>query len=228
MPDGEHLRPESSSINALTAAYSQKGITAHFDIGQFGGGRPVAYNSPIAITRAEPSANIYDDYKNDLTVGESFDKNNRSGIWRYMIVADRLVEGGNSSGLYGLSYPGDDDNLIAYGELKANYSFLAQTGLEKTIIHELGHDMCLTGSSPRYPELLSQGCVFSKIDSTTLSVGDYDSVMHYENAKPYPYSGGLRYSDGSHSADLTNDHNDWQAIYKGMDDFTTIQGMNIE
>ncbi|MCA9338396.1 hypothetical protein KC949_02460, partial [Candidatus Saccharibacteria bacterium] len=78
-----------------------------------------------------------------------------------------------------------------------------------TIMHELGHNLCLTNSSYTGQD---PSCLFSGVDDEFNVNNNYHSAMNYT----YQFTNQYSYSDGTHGA---GDHDDKSAVLLGMNDF---------
>lgn len=212
------IKPSASQLADVVSSYASKGITAHFDTGQYGGGNELpVYANELYF---EPNANDLDffDLKNgNATYAANFNAN-RDYIWHYMISGYKTKYWDTSTNQWvidssGAAYPGDDDLFISVGHIEDgqasfNYSNL-DTALSGTIMHEIGHTICLSSST--YVGQ-SAGCQFNLID--TWANSSYDSVMNYTHQMFQ-----VDYSNGSNGT--PNDHDDWTAVLGGgLKDFT--------
>lgn len=201
-------KPTPGDLVGAATAYGNKGVKVHFDTGSYGGGNQVDYAS---VVKGEPddTARDFYDYKlggDGLTAQFSFD---RYHIWRYMLSADELTNSDNEMNLVGLGIPGDDDSLLGYGRLAASYSGTAlQNEVGQTIIHEAGHNLCLSSSIAYIGQ--DSSCIYTYIDSYS-APSTYASAMKYNGTV-------LDLSSGSNLPSA--DHDDWSAVLnKGFKDF---------
>lgn len=200
-------KPTTGDLVGAVLAYGNKGIKVHFDTGSFGGGNEVDY---VNVVKGEPDDAVRDFYDYKLGGdGMSAQFNpDRYHIWRYMLSADELTNHDNETDLVGLGIPGDDDALLGYGNLSANYSGSAlQDEVGQIMIHELGHNLCLSNTASYSGQDAS--CVYAHIDSHS-APSTYASAMKYNGTV-------LDLSMGTNSS---GDHDDWYAVLnKGFDDF---------
>jgi hypothetical protein len=203
----ESYKPTTTQLTSVINAYSAHGIHAHFDTGQYGGGNEL----PIYVSELKFAPDSEDtDFFNIKNGDGVFDPNFssvRRGVWHYMITGYKAyVDGGNAS--TGASYAGDDDALIAIGRVKELAPTNQDMAISGTIIHELGHNLCLSKNTYTGQD---SSCVFSGID--TYAGNDYTSSMNYSKQM-----GLIDYSEGTNGS---SDHDDWSAVLLGMKDFVT-------
>lgn len=201
---GYSMQPSAYSIDLIKTAFSNKGIKAHIDTGQLGGGNEVPYDAAIQFTSHQTGVIDFWDYRDG---GDGISQNfatNRKDIYRYMVLGHHLSDPGLSD-RSGVSLSGADDAFISYGLIKeaspspVNYSLL-DTAIAGTMHHELGHSLCLSNTNDYNGQ--KTNCIFNGVDAQGTS--DYPSSMNYL------YQGVLvDYSDGTNSS---NDHDDWGAI----------------
>lgn len=197
-------KPSSAQLNAIKSSYANKGILAHFDTGQLGGGNEVPFQQ---VVRFEETANAPDFY-NYKHGGDGLQANfnpNRYQIYHYMLSGYQYQDLDKS----GASRAGDDDVFIAYGALRDSpITINLDNTISGVVMHELGHNLCLTdlnpknGGTPYYPSQPAS-CRFAGIDS--YSGNPYPSVMNYSKQ----HSGLVDYSTGQGGQ---GDHDDWGAI----------------
>lgn len=207
MDDGTRaFKPSDAQLGMVSDAYAAQGIKFHADTGQYGGGNLLSsYITPLRM--AKVSTTDFFDVK-----GSNIDQD-RLGIWRYMISGYEYLETLGSSGA---SFAGSDNAFISYGYIKDNaagfnYSDF-DTAIAGTIIHEIGHSLCLTDTI-KFSHQNSE-CVYAGMES-----GGWDAASQtfinpyqdYESSMNYAYQMALTdYSDGSNGS--TIDHDDWYAI----------------
>jgi streptogramin lyase len=199
-------QPGATIINPVKNAFAAKGIDLHVDTGQLGGGNEVDFMAYLPFAPTEGAVDLYD-YQNGTDGMTQNFASNRRDVWHYMLVGYNYLENPDSSGL---SFVGGDDLFISYGLFKetANPPYASfETAMAGTIIHELGHSLCLKPGVVAYPQQSNQ-CLFDGIDSSSAST-DYVSSMNYLYQLEL-----VDYSDGQNGA---NDHDDWSAL--GLDDF---------
>lgn len=203
-------KPSTTQIGLIQSAFSNKDINLHVDTGQFGGGEELP--DYIEALKFEPIENEQDFFnlKNGDGSSDGHFEDSRKGVWRYMITGDKLDDGDDNL-TTGAAYGGDDEAFVALGEVRRSYPLTQDAAIAGTMIHEIGHNLCLTNSSSSYTGQAA-GCIFSGVD--TYASNEYDSAMNYN--KQFSL---VDYSDGDNE---TNDHNDWSAISMGMDDFVTL------
>jgi len=202
---GYSMEPSSTQLNAVQIVYAHRGINFHYDEGAYGGGNEVPYNAPIDWASTPSSVDFLDYKYGGDGISAQFDSANRDGIWHYIIFGYDF----DASGVSGVSTAGGPDSFVSYGLIKDNsagfgYSSL-DTAIEGTILHELGHTVCLTNSSETYSGQTSS-CVFDGVDNTAYS--NYASSMNYLYQMQM-----VNYSAGTNGP--TVDHNDWDALTLG-------------
>lgn len=202
---GYSMQLNSAQVSALKTSFLDKNIKVHIDTGQLGGGNEVSYTSLINY---QPTPGIIDfyDYKNggDGGITPQFAAN-RKGIYHYLITGQKYTE---DEGSTGASYMGDDDFFVSYGLIKENFSsqyISLNTAIAGTVMHELGHGLCLSGynnGNPTYPGQPAS-CRYAGVDA--FAGNTYGSVMNYDKQLlQVDYSSGINGSP--------DDHNDWGAI----------------
>jgi hypothetical protein len=201
------FKPSDTQLTIISQKLATHGITAHFDTGQYGGGNLLTDYSPVIHFASSSTDTDFYDYK-----AGNFDST-RYHIWHYMISGYMYSDILGSSGA---SYPSDDDVFISTGLIVDNPSVFHYDNLDNaiagTIIHELGHNLCLTNPSTA-PSGERSDCIFDGIDNEDGS-DVYPSVMNYS----FQMSNLLDYSAG---LGPTGDHNDLAAISQGITDFAT-------
>lgn len=210
MNDGTtSYKPTDIQVGLVSDAFAAKDIYLHADTGQYGGGNQLAtYAAPLSFEKG--LGTDYFDYK-DGNFSSA-----RQGIWRYMISGDNYSQAPNSSGA---TYPGSDNIFISNGYIRDHQSGFGYTDLDTalagTMIHEIGHSLCLSGVQQySYQHSI---CIYGGVDAgnvSTNSYSNYASSMNY-----YNQMGMVDYSNGSNSA--PGDHNDWFAVKNFMPDFTS-------
>lgn len=206
MDDGTNsFKPSNTQLGMVSDAFAAQGIKFHADTGQYGGGNQLSsYIASLPFTATTGTG--YFNYKN------SNFNTSRQNIWRYMISGDKYSEDETSSGV---SYAGSDNIFLSYGLIKAgqsnfNYSDF-DTAIAGTIIHELGHSLCLSnGTSYSHQHAI---CVYPGVDSNDTGFPFYISSMNYSHQM-----GMVDYSSGVNGPIYDND--DWSAIKDQMGVFT--------
>lgn len=214
--DSYSMQPSTAQLNLLKTAYSNKGIKAHFDTGQLGGGNEVNFQTVIAMKQVENAPDFYNYKTGGDGLAAQFNAN-RYAFYHYVLLGYQYVDNDGSAYSSGGSYAGDDDTFIAYGLLRdtGNHSSF-DTAIAGTILHELGHSLCLTGLNdglPAYPDQPAL-CRYSGIDSS--GGNSYVSSMNYSNQYSL-----VDYSSGVNGTVV--DHDDWGAIR--LFDFTNQQNL---
>ncbi|MBL8159686.1 hypothetical protein JNJ66_04465 [Candidatus Saccharibacteria bacterium] len=234
-------QPSPSQLSLVGLAFHAKNIYTHFDIGphtttnittpgveigDFGGGQNLPYIRDLYLeSENDLDVDLYS-YKNELTP-VYFDKSNRYGKWRYMISGSYL-EDDDDDNPSGIAYAGDDDAVIAYDLIKndfftqnVNWDNFDQQ-IAKLIMHELGHNLCLSPDSQQgqyagQPLICASDKVhgYAGIYNTLGLNGYYPSVMGYAYLQDF-YT-VPSYSNGTHG---NEDHDDWTPVQYGLDDFT--------
>lgn len=207
------FKPSAVQLGLVKDAYLGKGILFHADTGQYGGGNELP--TYIQNLNFVQNPNLFDfyDYKNGNTSSAANFNNNRHRVWHYMISGYQFADIPGSSGA---AFLGDDDLFISTGHIEDDQAGFGYNSLDiamaGTIIHELGHTICL--SSQAYTGQ-SAGCQYSGIDSSAGTA--YESVMNYDYQMFM-----VDYSEGLNGA--PSDHNDWSAVLSGgLKDFTDMQ-----
>ena len=156
------------------------------------------YNEVVKFGIFPNEADFFDYKKGGDGISAQFNQD-RYKIYHYMLSGYRYDS--TSPRNSGISLVSDDDFFVAFGSLKEQYNFVlpgqAEKAITGTVIHELGHNLCLTGSTHNEPE-----CSFAGID--TNYGNDYPSAMNYD--KQFEL---IDYSTGQNGA---NYHDDWGAI----------------
>jgi hypothetical protein len=179
-----------------------------------GGGNEVDYNQVIKMDPSQGSPNFYDyKYGGNSITGAQFTPL-RMKVFHYMLFGDQFLGQNNDTTSSGASYPGDDDTFVAYGDIKDVLTGLYSsftTAVAGTIIHELGHTLCLTVYNNGNPKYDGQpaSCRYAGVDSHAGTY--YLSSMNYDDQLEL-----VNYSDGANGS---SDHDDWSAIR--LFDFTT-------
>jgi hypothetical protein len=221
------MKPTQEEVNRLIDTYASNNIIAHFDIGQLDGGNEVPFNKDIWLTAPYNGQSyagenglidFYDYKRGGDSIASQFNLS-RYKIFRYMLVGynfQTLDENGNvHSTASGGAWAGDDDIFVSYGMLKESEDLNISEqdlsmALSGTMIHELGHSLCLT--KPKYDDTSGQipaynnqplDCQFAGIDSPNASTS-------YESSLNYNFQFSL--VDYSHGVNGVDDHNDWLAI----------------
>lgn len=197
-------KPTSTQLDLVKDAFEDKGINLHFDTGQYGGGNELPVISPLKFVPDVSDTDFFNLKNGDLTYSPNFAEERR-GIWRYMITGNQYDDGDDYT-TSGVAYPGDDDAFISLGQIVSDHPSTADVAVAGTIMHELGHNLCLSKSAYSGQDA---SCLSSLID--TSAPLDYNSVMNYN--KQFSM---VNYSDG---VNVLDDHDDWSAILVGMDDF---------
>jgi hypothetical protein len=233
MNDGtQDYKPTTTQLNTVVNTLENKGILAHFDTGQLGGGETLpSLSEPLVFAPTEDKIDFYDLKNGTSSIDRQF-ADNRIGIWHYMITGKNFTKEFDDTtaipGSTGAAYPGDDDSMISIEMLEDDFpsSTPRNKAISGTILHELGHNLCLTHTE-QYDDQSSE-CVYEGIDNASGSpplnspdayynLANYESVMNYRYQLADQYDmGSIDYSDNTHG---TGDHNDWGAVMTGMDDF---------
>jgi len=210
-PNDSSYQPSSSQLNQVKSAFNSRGVNIHFDTGQYGGGSELpTYEHTLPFAQDSNGFDFYD-YKNGTATTSANFSSDRKRIWHYMISGYKYAENTGSSGV---SYAGDDDFFISYGLIKDGQPSFGYANLDTaiagTIIHELGHNLCLTDMSAYSGQ--AGECVYDGIDNVNAS-SDYESSMNYSYQMfMVDYSYGIN--------GIPNDHDDWYAVNMGLKDFS--------
>ena len=208
LDDGvSNYQPTSTQLSLVAAKFGGIGIKFHADTGEYGGGN--------AINSSEAPTNIPTDFYShkygSISESANFDAVNRYKIWRYMISGYNYSVGGGGTTSSGLTENGGDDTFLSYGSIYDHPTEFGYSDFDDaiagTIVHELGHGICLSDSSYTGQD---SSCLFSGVDAYASS--NYHSPMNYTYQMTNQYS----YSDGTHG---TGDHDDISAIMLGINDF---------
>lgn len=208
------FKPTSTQLNLVKDAYEDKGIIFHADTGQFGGGKQLpVFSGSLIFAHTENKLDFYDQKNGTSTVTANFNSNRRN-IWHYMIAGYNHEVTDGEAGSTGASFPGDDDSIISIEMVESMNPSNIDTAIAGTILHELGHNLCLTrASSVNYPNQPSE-CIYSEIDKPL----NQNPSLHYDSVMNYRFQlSKTNYSDGANGS--PDDHDDWHAITLGMDDF---------
>lgn len=208
--DGTEIyKPTSTQLELVEEKYDDIGIKFHADIGSYGGGNELTVSSYEEATDVE--VDFYKYKWGYLTLDPANFNENRYKIWRYMITGYQM-EGSTVSGIAEVS---GDDVFVSFGRLQdypgcsPGYCYADfDNAIAGTIVHELGHSLCLSDSSIYLGQ--DSSCIFSGID-TDASL-NYQSAMNYE----YQFENTYSYSNGANGI---GDHDDILGISKGFDDF---------
>lgn len=204
-PNGVSYKPSTLQMITIQSAFANHGIDFRYDTGSFDGGNQVPYNKTIYWSSADGHPSFLD-YKNGGNgIPAEFDSATRGGIWHYMLFGYSFAEAPDRSGV---STAGTPNSFVSYGYIKANPSGFGysdfDTAISGTILHELGHTLCLTQNSAYVGQ--NPNCVFAGIDNNSYS--SYHSAMNYL----YQMS-MVDYSSGQNGS--TNDHDDWGGFISG-------------
>lgn len=199
-------KPSAAQLGLVEDAFANKNINIHFDTGRYGGGSELpAYVSELKFAPDIDEVDFFNLKNGDEIYDASFSENRR-GIWHYLITGNK-----RDNASTGAAYPSDDDAYVAIGRVKelAVSPIDEDVAVAGTIIHELGHNLCLsdityTGQDP--------SCLFTGVD--TYAGHNYISSMNYDKQL-----GLVDYSEGLNT---TGDHDDWGAVMIGIDDFVTL------
>jgi hypothetical protein len=204
-------------------AYAAHEINAHFDTGQYGGGNELPYYVSNLQFPINTSGVDFYDYKNGTSTQPANFASDRYHTWHYMISGHEWNDGDANThfdeGSSGVTYISDDDTFVSTGLIEDNpgnsFTYPSEDdAVAGTIIHELGHSLCLNNSMTFS---VRSECYYHYVDSDSAPAA-YVSVMNYS----YQMTDLLDYSDGSNSS-VGDDHNDWGAIGLGFADFATIE-----
>jgi len=207
-------KPSSTQINDIIGTYESQGIIAHFDTGQYGGGNQISLNDPLVFAPSDNELDFYDVKNGTSTVSTEFSPT-RKNIWHYMITSPNFMQTDTIVGTTGASYAGDDDSIVSIESVEGANPINLDIAISGTILHELGHNLCLSSETSQYYPDQPPECIYSEIDKplNQSPSTDYESVMNYLfqlNTK--------NYSHGSNGA--PDDHDDWSAVNLGIGDFT--------
>ncbi len=210
--DGYSMQLSNDQVSLLRDSFASKGISLHIDTGQLGGGNEVPYNVDLHFVPQVGQVDFYD-YKLGGDGISPQMSNLRKDIYHYLITGQNYAEHPNSSGV---SYAGDDDVFVSYGLVKDGFGGLPfGTPISGTVMHELGHDLCLSSVAAAYANQPAS-CRYAGVDADASS--SYNSVMSYtKQFTQVDYSRGLN--------GKPNDHDDWTAIRLG--DFTLSDAGDI-
>lgn len=210
----ESYKPTDTEIGLVSDAFAAKGIYFHADTGLYGGGNELTtYTKDLDLTKNPFNFHDYFDYKSDNFSSD------RQGIWRYMISGYDYSQDESSSGG---TYAGSDNIFVSYGLIKNDptgfYWTNFDTAAAGTMIHEIGHSLCL--SKTQLYSFQDSSCEYAGIDTGTPDPLGTNSYPNYYSSMNYSDQMGLvDYSDGS--LGTPGDHDDWESIWNHMGDFTT-------
>lgn len=225
----EVYKPSAPQLELVRQKYADIGINFHADDGRNGGGNEITildYEVTVDIPGDVTPLNVDDNFYAIKWGHETLDSanfsENRYKIWHYMLSGfnwDDGVLGSNASS--GKAEGGGDDTFISFGYIEDNPDCLTgfcysdfDDAIAGIIMHELGHNLCLTNSTGTYSGQASE-CVHSEIDKKLAdnpSV-NYHSPMNYR----YVFTNNYPYSDGTNG---TGDHDDIAGVLLGLNDFT--------
>ncbi|HMH69876.1 MAG TPA: hypothetical protein VK502_00600 [Candidatus Saccharimonadales bacterium] len=208
------FKPSATQLDLVKDAYEDKGIIFHADTGQFGGGNQLpTFSGSLIFAPTENKLDFYDQKNGTSTVTANFSADRRN-IWHYMITGHNYEVSDGEAGTTGASFPGDDDSIISIEAVESINPTNLDTAIAGTILHELGHNLCLTSqSSENYPSQPAE-CIYGEIDKP---LGQNPS-LGYESVMSYRFQ--LSRTDYSHGVNgAPNDHDDWSAVALGIDDF---------
>ena len=209
MQDLSHnFKPSATSVGAVEDGLGSNamGYNVHIDTGEYGGGNALPYIEDLPFMPNALEVDYFD--LKDGNTGESIAANfdaKRKGIWRYLISGYNFAEDPEATGG---TLGGSENVFISYGLIEDNQPNLHYLDLDiavaGTMIHELGHSLCLTHSNTY--TFQSEACQFEGIDVSDDSL-TYDSVLNYDLQMFV-----TRLSFGMNGA---GDHDDWSAINDG-------------
>ena len=236
MNDGTRdYKPTSGQLTRVVNAFAAQNIIAHFDTGAYGGGEELtAPTGDLFFAPTEDEVDFYD-LKNGTPTSDPTFAPIRRGIWRYMITSMNYMNNISETtglpvpGTTGSSFAGDDDSMVSIERVEALLpSYIpnpttqdSDIAVAGTIIHELGHNLCLTYTYSYQNQ--SGSCFYQGIDNNsgfppTNNPDGYFNLVSYESSMNYKYQ--LLKVDYSHGiSDVTYDHDDWSAVTVGIDDF---------
>lgn len=214
-PNDYSMKPTVQQLTEVTAGFAARGIKVHTDTGEYGGGNQVPYNSSIWFTSVANEKDFVDYKRGGDGIAAQFDSA-RDGIWHYMISGDhyQYVDDSNNTITMssGVANVGGPNLMVAHKRVSdiAAASFPAKdfdTALAGTIVHELGHNLCLTNSSL---QAVAPDCHFDGIDNPDFQQPNYQ-FEEYVSSMNYLY----QFDMADYSQNSTNnpdDHDDWSAI----------------
>jgi hypothetical protein len=212
------FKPNDTQIGLVTDAFADKDIYFHADTGYYGGGTQIlSHSTPFTPVTFEKVVGT--DFFDEKDINFSSD---RQGIWRYMISGYNWQDhNGGYTDVSGVAYSGSDNMFLSYGLIADNqagfyYSDL-DTAVAGTVMHELGHSLCLSDSTQAYSYQNSE-CRFIGIDTGNANPLDTDFYPNYVSAMNY--SDQMGWTDYSTGANVSGDNDDWTAIGDKMSDFT--------
>lgn len=211
MQDGsESYKPNSDQIEMVEDAFIAQGINFHADTSEFGGGNVLqSFESPLYFGNSTTNVD-FNDYRNGYGTDPANFNPDRQTIWRYMISGYKYAEYPDSSGI---AEVGGDNIFISYGLIEDDFSWSDfDTYIASTMIHEIGHNLCLSGTL-KYTNQPSE-CIFSGIDSDAIEYEIYPSAMTYRHQ-----GDTVDYSTGQ---GLVYDHDDWSAVKLEMGHFRSL------
>lgn len=225
----EVYKPSGYQLELVKENFADLNIRFHADTGDYGGGNEVSiaeYEVTIDMLGDVTPLNVDDNFYAIKWGHETSDPANfnedRYKIWHYMLTGFNWDDGGiDSNTSSGKAEGGGDDTFIALGYIENNPDCITgfcysnfNDAIAGTIMHELGHNLCLTNSLSAYSGQASE-CVHNEIDKKLINNPDVDyrSSMNYR----YIFTNYYSYSDGTNG---TGDHNDVTGIMLGLGDFT--------
>lgn len=227
MKDSSHdFKPTSSQLNPIITAFADKNINLHFDTGQYGGGTEILYEESIHFDSTQGENDFYDYVEGTESHSRTLAMN-RYGIWRYMMMGDHYKDilNPNSSGI---AVIGGSSAFIAYQAIADSNHADHDRAISGTIMHELGHNLCLSKTTVYANDGQDSSCVFSGVDE--FAGISYPSVMNYSYQDKQGLLNYMQDVDYSSGSDSMGNHDDWAAILTGIDDFKrgfTASGKNM-
>lgn len=211
MKNGSEIyKPNPTLLDTIEDAYASQNINFHADTGNFGGGNELQSFQQILSMDSSSTSTDFDEFKLGYGPFSANFSSDRQNIWHYMISGYKYEEDQDSSGI---AEVGGDDLFISYGLIEDDFSYSNfDTYIASTIIHELGHNLCLTSNANL--TYVPSECHFEGIDSDSIQ------YLAYPSAMTYIYQGAT--VDYSLGQNLVYDHDDWSAVKLGIDTFSGI------
>lgn len=204
-PDKASTKPTAQQVKLLTDAFAKEQISLHMDVGQFGGGNQTPYNAEIWFGATKGEVDFVDYKRGGDGIAPQFNAK-RSAAWHYMLVGERykrIKDGKVNTTSSGIANRGGPNLFIASALMLPQGRDVALAG---TMMHELGHNLCLTHGKPT----ANNSCTFEGIDNNDTRNPNYP-YKNYRSSMNYMHQ--YRLVDYAHNPNnAPGNHDDWNAI----------------